>query len=226
MTRTNTILRSACVAAVLLASSCASPFSDGTGPASDGAANHPITVAPRYLSLKLPFSVPEAGLLPDDTARFSAFVSDYLKQGTGSISISVPEGEGTTAAIAYFGQRLSEAGVPRERILVNTHAVANGDTRVELGYIGYAAKTDSCGDWSADLAATSDNSTAPNFGCAVQQNIAAQVTDPRDLVEPRAMDESDATRRNTVTDAYEKGQVTSAQKTGDQSGKVSDVGGQ
>jgi pilus assembly protein CpaD len=226
MTRTNIILRSACIAAVLLAGSCASPFSDGTGPMGDGAANHPITVAPRYLSLKLPFSAPEAGLLPDDSARFSAFVSEYLKQGTGSISISVPDGQDATAAIAYFGQRLTEAGVPRAHILVNTHAFANGDTRVELGYIGYAAKTDSCGDWSADLAVTSDNSTAPNFGCAVQQNIAAQVADPRDLVEPRVTDESDATRRKTVTDAYEKGQVTSSQKTSEQSGKVSDVGGQ
>jgi pilus assembly protein CpaD len=226
MTKTDTILRSACIAAVLFAGSCASPFSDGNGPTSDGEANHPIAVAPRMLSLKLPFSAPEAGLLPDSSARFSAFVADYLEQGNGSISISVPEGKDAAAAIAYFGERLTEAGVPRARILVETHAVAAGDTRVELDYIGYHAGTSSCGDWSKDLAATSDNSTAPDFGCSVQQNIAAEVADPRDLVAPQPMAEGDAARRKTVTDAYEKGTPTAAQKTNDQSGKVSDVNSQ
>jgi len=53
--------------------------------------------------------------------------------------------------------------------------------------------------------------------------IAAQVADPRDLVGPRPMSDSDAARRNAVLDNYGKGKVTASDKTSDQSGKVSDI---
>jgi pilus assembly protein CpaD len=63
-----------------------------------------------------------------------------------------------------------------------------------------------------------------NFGCAVQHNLAAQIENPRDLVEPRALGTSDAMRRATVMNAYEKGTPTAAAKTADQSVAVSNVG--
>jgi pilus assembly protein CpaD len=58
----------------------------------------------------------------------------------------------------------------------------------------------------------------------VQHNIAAQIENPRDIVEPRALGSSDAMRRATVMDAYEKGAPTAATKNADQSVAVSDVG--
>ncbi len=226
MSKMINILRYASVGAVLLAGSCAAPFNDGSALSNDGAVNHPITVAPQAVDLKLPFSAPEAGLLPDDAARLSAFVADYLQHGNGSLSVSVPAGGDSPAAISYFGERLASMGVPRSRILVGTHDVANGDTRVDINYITYVARTAPCGDWSKSLADTASNQSSPNFGCAVQQNIAAMVSDPRDLLQPRPMAASDAARRNTVIENYEKGKVTSADKTADQSAKVSDMSSQ
>jgi pilus assembly protein CpaD len=97
---------------------------------------------------------------------------------------------------------------------------------VEIGYVGYVAHADPCSDWSKDLANTAANQSSPNFGCAVQHNIAAMVSDPRDLVQPRPLTDSDAGRRNTVIGNYQKGKVTAAEKSQDQSAKVSDVGSQ
>ena len=74
MTNLKIVLRTVSVVAVMLAASCAAPY-DGEGPTSDGAANHPITVEPHFTSIKLSFSVPEAGLLPDDSARLDSFVT-------------------------------------------------------------------------------------------------------------------------------------------------------
>jgi len=224
MTKTMDVLRYATVAAVLLAGSCAAPYNDLDARSNDGAINHPITVEPRYEAIKLPFSAPAAGLLPDDTAKFSAFVADYLEHGDGAISITAPSGPSSGAAIGYFAERLASLGVPRGRIMVGSRDSANGDTRVEIGYIGYSAHTDPCGDWSTSVADTASNLSTPNFGCAVQHNIAAMVSDPRDLVAPRATDPSDASRRATVLGKYEKGQTTAADKTADQTAKVSDVG--
>lgn len=221
MTRMMTFLRVASIGAVILAGSCAAPMNDGDSPMADGAVNHPIMVEPHFTSIKLSFSAPEAGLLPDDADKLEAFVEDFLSRGSGSISVSAPKGPDSNAVVGYFGTRLFNMGVPRSKILVGTHD--GPDARVEIGFIAYQASTKPCGDWSENLANTADNYTAPNFGCAVQANIAAQVADPRDLVEMRPTDPSDAVRRANVLDAYEKGKTTAAEKTKDQSGAVSEM---
>lgn len=219
------ILGYACVAAVLLAGSCATPLNEATL-SNDGAINHPITVEARYTAIKLPFSAPAAGLLPEDAARFDEFVALYLERGNGSLSISAPAGRDASVAISYFAERLASLGVARSRIMVGTHEMTDGDARVEIGYVGYVARTDPCGDWSKDLSSTAANQSAPNFGCAVQHNIAAMVSDPRDLVQPRPMTDSNAVRRSTALGNYEKGKVTAADKSQDQSVRVSGVGSQ
>jgi len=219
-----TILRYASIAAVVLAGSCTAPMNQLTL-SNDGAVNHPITVEARTSAIKLPFSASAAGLLPEDAARLDAFVAVYLERGSGALTISAPAGRDASAAIGYFAERLASLGVERSRILVGTHKAA-GENLVEIGYVLYVAHSDPCGDWSKDLANTAANQSSPNFGCSVQHNIAAMVSDPRDLVQPRPMTDGDATRRNTVLGKYEKGSTTAAEKSQDQSVKVSGVGGQ
>jgi pilus assembly protein CpaD len=221
MTTLKTVLRFAALAAVVLAGSCAAPGNDGDSLMNDPAVNHPIAVAPHFTTLKLSFSAPDAGLLPDDAARLDAFIADYLSRGSGSVSVSAPAGGDAQTALSYFGTRLFEMGVPRSRILVGTHD--GSDPRVEIGFIAYSAHSEDCGDWSENLGDTASNLPSRNFGCAVQKNLAAQVADPRDLVEMRPSDPADATRRAVVLDKYEKGQVTASDKSKDQSGAVSEV---
>jgi len=214
-------LKAAALLAVLAAGSCAAPFNDGGGLVDDPMMNHPIQVQPHFQSLRLPFSAPDAGLMPDDAQKFDAFVADYIQHGNGAISIAAPAGRDSSAAISYFGERLAAAGVPRERILVGTRDMPDG--KVELAYIGYVATTAPCGDWSVNLGDTASNRVDPNFGCAVQHNLAAQVADPRDLLAPEPTGPGDAARRATVYDAYKAGKPTGAEKSQDQSGAVADV---
>lgn len=214
--------------AVLVAGSCSSEVATFS---SDGAENHPIVVEPSTNVVKLPFSAPEAGLMPEDSARFENFVDAYMNGGNGAISISAASGPDSSEAIAYFGERLAEMGVPRSRILVGTHDVTNGDRRVELSFVGLAAHVEACGNWSQNLAETNSNATAPDLGCSVQHNIAAMVSDPRDLVEARTLDQqSDQTQRNGVMNKYEQGKVFTADKrrkelSEEQSGYSSESGG-
>jgi len=219
-------LRLAALCAVLMAGSCAAPMNDASGPFEDPAVNHPITVEPSYQTLKVSFSAADSGLMPDDAARFAHFIDNYRDHGNGAISISVPAGSDTRDAVSYFAGRIAEAGISRDRILVTTHDVQGGDMRVEIDYVSFQASTEPCGDWSHNLGDDAGNLTNPNFGCAVQQNVAAMVADPRDLVQPRALEGGDAARRAGVLDNYEKGKPTPAEKTDAQSGAVSDVGKQ
>lgn len=217
------VFRVAALVAVLAAGSCANPVSSyDAGLTDDPAANHPISVTPNYHTLRLPFSAPQAGLMPDDAEHFDAFVAAYLQHGNGAISISAPSSGEAQAAIGYFAERLESAGVPRERILVGTGESRDG--KVELGYIGYDAMTAPCGDFPTNLGYTAANRVSPNLGCSVQHNIAAQVADPRDLSQPQPMGTGDAPRRATVYDNYKQGKPTGQTLTPDQSGAVSDVG--
>ncbi|MBV9548400.1 MAG: CpaD family pilus assembly protein [Alphaproteobacteria bacterium] len=198
-------------AALLLLSSCATtPDKHPEMMMADGAANHPITVEPSYRALKLGWS--PAGLTQPEQVQFDAFVSDYLAHGNGSIAVSVPATMGGQNAALWFAGRINDMGVGRDKILIASHDTAGDDMRVEVNYVSYQAHTDACGDWSDDLAFTLMNTTPKNFGCSVQQNIAAMVADPRDLLGPRPLGESDAARRATVLSNYEQGKVTSAEK--------------
>ncbi len=215
------IFQAATLAALLMTGSCAS-FTNGPTIAADPRANHPIVVEPGMRALKVVFVSPASGLRTDDALRLDAFVRDYLQSGNGKISILAPRSGDAEGAIRFFGQRLASAGVAPSQILVGTSEGA-GDGQVEFSFISYSARTDTCGDWSRNASDTASNLPLSDFGCATQHNLAAMVADPRDLVEPRGMGEIDATRRTTVVGKYERGEITSAQKTQEQSAAVSEV---
>jgi len=50
-----------------------------------------------------------------------------------------------------------------------------------------------------------------NFGCATQQNLAAQIANPMDIVAPRGMSPIDAERRSTVITKWRAGTATVSQ---------------
>lgn len=65
-----------------------------------------------------------------------------------------------------------------------------------------------------------------SFGCAMQANLAAEVEDPSDLLEPRADAPRDSNRRGTVMQAYRAGQTTHAIRDADERSTVSNVASQ
>jgi len=205
------LLRAAAVGAILMAGSC-SVMNDGATISEDGARNHPITVEPSYRDLKVQFGAGADGMSSEDAAKFDSFLTDYRLHGNGSLGISVPSGASSRTAITYFGERAAASGISRDKILVSTHDAANGDRRVDVSYIAYTAHTQSCGDWSENESFTLDNQTPKNFGCSVQQNIAAMVADPSDLLGPGGQGPVDTARRAAVLDHYEKGEITQADK--------------
>lgn len=221
MTKMNKVMCMGALAAVLLAGSCAAPMNDASITA-DPEANHPITVAPDMRTMRV--SYVGDGMSNEEAAKFDDFVAGYQARGNGSISISAPSGPGAAEAIRFFGERLANLGVPRSRILVGTHDVSGGDSRVEVSYVAYVAHAENCDDpWGKDVSETASNLPPSNFGCATQHNIAAMVSDPRDLLGPRTMGTADATRRTTVVGKYEKGDVTAASKPTDQTANVSQM---
>lgn len=82
-----------------------------------------------------------------------------------------------------------------------------------------------CGDWPEDLTHTAENDQYANFGCAQQNNIAAMVANPNDLVRPRKQGPADAARRSNVIDKYRQGEAMAATPEEKQKVEISNVGG-
>jgi pilus assembly protein CpaD len=184
---------------------------------------YPITVAPEMRTLRIPYAGPGAAMDPNIQGQLYAFVREYRDNGTGAISVSTPEGwEHVSLEVA--GQ-ISGMGVPPERILLGTDPTPQYGAEIEIGFISYLAQTHECGDFTEDLASTHLNEPSPNLGCATQNNIAAMVADPRDLVGPQPMDPSDTQRRLTVLERYRQGLPTPTERTEMQTGVVSQAAG-
>jgi pilus assembly protein CpaD len=72
---------------------------------------------------------------------------------------------------------------------------------VRLSFSAMRAHTDRCGRWPDDVLNNAENKHYANFGCAYQNNLAAQIANPSDLLGPRKMTEMNAVRRtNSITD--------------------------
>ena len=221
------LLRAAALVSILAAGSCS--VTNDAMVSEDGARNHPITVEPSFRELKVQFAGSADGMNAEDAAKFDAFLADYRVHGNGSLGISVPNGIPGRAALTALAERAAATGISRDKILVSTHDVANDDNRVDVSYIAYTAHTQACGNWSENEAFTLDNQTPKNFGCSVQQNIAAMVADPRDLLGPGAMGSVDTERRAAVMNHYQKGEITQAAKhasgaASEQSADASNIG--
>jgi pilus assembly protein CpaD len=140
-----------------------------------------IAKAPMRLEVK-----PQGhGLQPAQINAVSNFARSAAEGGVSRISISRPSGGGASSAVAsQIRELLVSNGVPSGRISQVTYR-GSSKSPVILAFTRAVAVTKECGDWSTDLNHSPDNSTYPNHGCAVQQNIAAMVQDPTDFEVPK-----------------------------------------
>ena len=187
-------LRLALAAAASTLSGCATQYasSDPAFPG-DFHERHPIVVAAAPTSVDL---YPVGGRLDERSrANIRAFVDRYRHYGAGAVRIETPAGTNPNSIAVYETRRaLLAAGVKR-RIAVGAYLPPNDGAAppVRVSFTGLKAIVPTaCGQWPEDLASGSSvegwkNESYSNFGCANQSMIAAQVDDPRDFVQPRAL---------------------------------------
>ena len=100
---------------------------------------------------------------------------------------------------------LSSSGISSPKSVESSYgANETGDAApIRLSFMAITAMTDECGKWPEDIANnTIENKNYHNFGCASQNNLAAQIANPMDHVTPRAMSPIDAEQRSNVIKTY------------------------
>ena len=124
-------------------------------------------------------------LQPSQINAISGFSRAAVSSGSSRITILRPSAGGASGRVArQVHQVLVQGGISPGMISQKTYpGAAKGP--VQITYIRSVAVTKECGDWSTDLADTSSNEPYANNGCSTQNNIAAMVANPNDLVVPR-----------------------------------------
>ena len=145
--------------------------------------NYPIDVARR--PVKMEVSSRHGALQSTQINAISAFARSARNSGSSKITVLRPSGGGASGKVARETyQLLVQSGVSHGMIVQKTYPGPSKGP-VQLTYVRSVAVTKECGDWSENLANTSRNESYPNFGCSVQNNIAAMVVNPDDFVVPR-----------------------------------------
>jgi len=191
---------------------------------------HPISVRTGAVELRIEVSRHMAAMRSGQRIKMSSFVENYKSVGAGPMRVSIPRGSGNRRAVsnvvADVSQTLRAMGVPSGAVVIKRYRARSGrrNPPVLLRYQRYYAKASPCGNWPGNVGTNYHNKPYPNFACAQQNNLAAMVANPRDLIAPRAVTPGDIRRRMTVYGKYIKGEVTSADRSSDEKSTVANVG--
>ncbi len=197
----------------IMAASCAGAF-NGPDDALTVAERHPISVDSQVVTLTIDSNASSTELSGVDQSRLRAFADSYLRNGHGPLTITAPSGspedfDGQEAA-ADIRSALHKYGVPWSTLAGATYRTggAAGGNQIIVSYTHYVATASECGIWSGMKSRDYANLTSPNYGCATQNNIAAMLADPHELIAPADGSPRDATSIVRAFEAYRKGDVT------------------
>lgn len=198
--------------AVMLAASlagCANRDSITVGSIPDDyRTNHPIVIAEKNQKIDLPVGAGDRGMTGAQRDALLGFLDGYDKSAAPALTIAMPAGSANEVAARAAGRDFARlamaAGVKRSRIVMTSYqsAVPEASAPVRVAFVAVRAQTDKCGRWPDDLTDTSENKHYADFGCSYQNNLAAQVANPNDLIGPRKQSDIDAENRGAVIDKY------------------------
>jgi len=154
--------------------------------------------------VKMEISSRNGTLRSSQINAISGFSRSASNSGTSKITILRPSGGGASGKVArQTYQLLVQSGISPGMIVQKTYPGPSKGP-VQISYLRSVAVTKECGDWSYDLANTSNNEQYSNFGCSIQNNIAAMVVNPEDFVVPRPTTPALAATRihGIATNAY------------------------
>lgn len=176
----------------------------------------PITPLSRYTLQVEPgidrvaLAVHETGVSANQQAVLGQLASRFMIEGAPVIYVEAPAGGDPVANNAAWQTAavLEAAGVPASLIQVVSYNGPDPRAPVLAGFETVRAHVPQCGTSWENLARTGTRNSN-NLGCAVNANLAAQIANPRDILQPRSLDAADAGRRGTVVGNYRSGQITS-----------------
>lgn len=193
-------------------------FKNGPDQAISIQESHPISVDSQIVTLTL--DATGTGLSQIDSARLRAFAGSFLKDGHGALTITTPGGPNADGAgrllSGDIAKRLTAMGVNPSAISTTSYSNgAAGNRDIIVSYTHFVATPSACGLWQGIRDRDSRNMRTPNFGCSSQNNLAAMIGDPHDLIAPADLAGPDAEFRIRGVEAFRAGEIPSSATDGE-----------
>ena len=213
---------------LLLAAAATALTACNTGPYQEQAPNInriKIQVAESIERLELYPRADGLALSARDHQAMVGFLAAYAREGDGPIFLNQPErgGAGAASATTQLRSAMAHLGLDGVAVKEGRYPTAVGSPApVVVSYRSLKAIVPDCRSLG-DLTKTYYNSPNPEWGCAFHANIAAQISDPNQLLQPYESAPVDPTRRGIIYEKYITGEPTGSTRPGDQT--VSSQGG-
>jgi len=232
----------AALSLALFLAGCQSDQIDYTGSVpTDYRERHPIRLADKERTLQILVGSGRAGLTATQRAQVAAMGSDWRREGSGYIVVETParavNSRAARDSVREIRSLLQFAGVSQRAMKFRTYDQPyRGDLGpILVSYKRIVAEAGPCGQWPENLGPgvlgrepyplkESYNAPYYNFGCATQRNLAAQVANPADLVQPRGEAPSYEPRRSVAIEKWRTGLSPSGAYPDYEKGKISDLG--
>lgn len=176
---------------------------------------HPIRIERSMQTQAVDVSDVDLVINDEDMPRLDAFIGEFLRSGGGVLEISVAIGAGGERVARERAETLMrhayKRGVRRGELRVRTHqpsAQAAEAGPIVLSFDSYSAIAPRCGNYSQEVAYNTRNLQHRDLGCSIQAALAAQISNPADMVAPRVRQPADAARKNLVLQAHRAGEPT------------------
>jgi pilus assembly protein CpaD len=160
-------------------------------------------------------AVHRGGVTPTQAAAVADMVRRWRSAGGDAIAVRLPGNGPQEADAGTMGEQVRSVllaeGVPPQQIRLERYD-AKGDAAapIAVSFNRLMAKVPECGlEWD-NLTGTQSNNVPNTFGCAIRANMAAQVANPRDLIQGRAEDPYESSRGTVQTGKYRTGESTAS----------------
>lgn len=161
---------------------------------------------------RIALAVHDDGLSARQEAALRDLAMRHRAEGAGVIVVQAPSGDDAAAAGAAWAARasLEAAGVPAHLIQVAAYDAPDPRAPVLAGFETLRARVPDCSRAQGPREGRFSNQGTLGLGCAVNANLAAQIANPRDIIQPRDMPPAETGRAATVFANYRQGTPTSS----------------
>jgi pilus assembly protein CpaD len=165
---------------------------------------HPIIISEQQVKIDIPVGANDRGMTSLQKTALDGFLQDYDRRAAAPVQILVPVGSVNEAAAhraaVGLAREVRHNGIASSKIAVLPYEVpdAAAQAPIRVTYAKVKASTNQCGRWPSDIGKTPENKHYEDFGCSSQNNLAAQIANPSDLIGPRKLGDVDAGRRGAV----------------------------
>lgn len=150
-------------------------------------------------------AAPGGVLAPTELGRLDGWFQGLDLRYGDSIFVDGAYSDAARAQVASLAGKYGMQVLPAAPVTVG--AIAPGTVRVVVSRT--RAEVPNCPDWSRKSQPNFEERTMPNFGCAVNSNLAAMVADPNDLFHGReAASSVDAMTASKAVQSYRRAAPT------------------